>query len=73
MTRHRDKAALFVARNTAKDVKQLARQMGRTDDRRAASMFQLAEHPAKNRQQQDAAAAETPRLLSPPELPMMTA
>ena len=40
MTRHREKAALFVARNTAQDVKQLARQMGRTDDRRAASMFQ---------------------------------
>ena len=39
MTRHRDKAELFVARNTAKDINQLARQMGRTDDRRAASMF----------------------------------
>jgi hypothetical protein len=41
MTRHRDKAAVFVARNRAKDVKELARQMGRTDDRRAASMFEL--------------------------------
>jgi hypothetical protein len=41
MTRHRDKAALFVARNTAKDVKQLARQIGRTDDRRAASSFEI--------------------------------
>ena len=39
LTRHRDKAELFVARNTARDVKQLARQMARTDDRRAASMF----------------------------------
>ena len=39
LTRHRDKTALFVARNTAADVKQLARQMGRVDDRRAASMF----------------------------------
>ena len=39
LTRHRDKAELFVARNTAKDINQLARQMGRTDDRRAASMF----------------------------------
>ena len=39
LTRHRDKAELFVARNTAKDVNQLARQMARTDDRRAASMF----------------------------------
>ena len=39
MTRHRDKAELFVARNTAADVKQLARQIARVDDRRAASMF----------------------------------
>jgi Ti-type conjugative transfer relaxase TraA len=39
LTRHRDKTALFVARNTAADVKQLARQIGRVDDRRAASMF----------------------------------
>ena len=39
LTRHRDKAELFVARNTAKDVNELARQMARTDERRAASMF----------------------------------
>jgi hypothetical protein len=39
LTRHRDKAELFVARNTARDVNQLARQMARTDERRAASMF----------------------------------
>ena len=39
LTRHRDKAELFVARNTAADVKQLARQIARVDDRRAASMF----------------------------------
>jgi hypothetical protein len=39
LTRHRDKAELFVARNSARDVHQLARQMARTDDRRAASMF----------------------------------
>jgi ATP-dependent exoDNAse (exonuclease V) alpha subunit len=39
LTRHRDKAELYVARNTAKDVKELARQMARVDDRRAASMF----------------------------------
>jgi AAA domain len=43
LTRHRDKAELFVARNTAKDVKQLARQMARTDERRAASMFKHSE------------------------------
>lgn len=39
LTRHREKAELFVARNTAADVKQLARQMARVDDRRAASHF----------------------------------
>jgi hypothetical protein len=39
LTRHRDKAELFVARNTAADLKQLARQMARVDDRRAASSF----------------------------------
>lgn len=39
LTRHRDTAELFVARNTAKDVRQLARQMARVDDRRAASNF----------------------------------
>src|SRR4051794_21873279 len=39
LTRHREKAELFVARNTAPDIKQLARQMARTDERRAASMF----------------------------------
>lgn len=39
LTRHRDKTEMFVARNTAKDIKELARQMGRIDDRRAASMF----------------------------------
>jgi Ti-type conjugative transfer relaxase TraA len=39
LTRHRDKAELFVARNTARDVRQLARQMARADDRRAASHF----------------------------------
>jgi hypothetical protein len=39
LTRHRDKAELFVARNTAADIGKLARQMGRVDERRAASMF----------------------------------
>lgn len=44
LTRHRDKAELFVARNTAADVKQLARQMARVDDRRAASNFRPVDH-----------------------------
>ncbi len=39
LTRHRDRAQLFVARNTAPDVRLLARQMARVDDRRAASHF----------------------------------
>jgi AAA domain/Relaxase/Mobilisation nuclease domain len=39
LTRHREQTALFVARNTAKDIRKLARQMSRTDERRAASMF----------------------------------
>jgi Ti-type conjugative transfer relaxase TraA len=39
LTRHRDKAELFVARETAEDLKQLSRQMARVDDRRAASHF----------------------------------
>lgn len=39
LTRHRDKAELFAATNTARDVTELARQMARVDDRRAASLF----------------------------------
>ncbi len=41
LTRHREKAELFVATNTACDIDQLARQMARVDDRRAASQFHL--------------------------------
>ncbi|MGE3481668.1 MAG: AAA family ATPase [Gammaproteobacteria bacterium] len=44
LTRHRDKAELFVATNTARDVPQLARQMARVDDRRAASQFHAQLH-----------------------------
>ena len=39
LSRHREKTELYVARNTAHDVTELARQMARTDDRRAASQF----------------------------------
>lgn len=39
MTRHRDKAEMFVATNTAPNLQRLARQMARVDDRRAASQF----------------------------------
>jgi hypothetical protein len=39
LSRHRQKAELFVAREVARDVRQLARQMGRIEERRAASHF----------------------------------
>ena len=39
LSRHREKAELFVARQTAGDLNDLARQMARRDERRAASQF----------------------------------
>lgn len=39
LTRHREKTEIFVARNTARDIKQLAKQMARNEERRAASGF----------------------------------
>jgi ATP-dependent exoDNAse (exonuclease V) alpha subunit len=39
LTRHREQTELFVARNTAADIKELARQFGRSDETRAASQF----------------------------------
>jgi Ti-type conjugative transfer relaxase TraA len=39
LTRHKDKTELFVARNTAKDLKELAQQVSRTAETRAASQF----------------------------------
>ena len=39
LTRHRDKAEIFVARNTAPNLKELARQMARVDNRKAASHY----------------------------------
>jgi hypothetical protein len=39
LTRHRDKAEVFVARNTAPNLTQLAYQMARVDNRKAASHF----------------------------------
>ena len=41
LTRHKERTDLFVARNTAADIKQLGKQMARIDERRAASMFEL--------------------------------
>jgi hypothetical protein len=42
LTRHREKTELFVARNTTRNIGQLARQIGRPDERRAAAQFHLA-------------------------------
>jgi hypothetical protein len=39
LTRHREHTTIFVARETAPDLDQLARQMARVDERRAASQF----------------------------------
>ena len=39
LTRHREKAELFVSRDTAADLNELSWQMARLDDRRAASSF----------------------------------
>ena len=42
LTRHRDMAEVFVARNTAPNLKELARQMARVDNRKAASHYYQA-------------------------------
>jgi len=46
LSRHREKAELFVARQTAGDLNDLARQMARRDERRAASQFFHGGEPA---------------------------
>jgi len=43
LTRHSNKTQLFVSRDTAANIDDLARQMARIDDRRAASYFQQAD------------------------------
>ena len=45
LTRHRSDVHLFVATETARDLGQLARQMARVDDCRAASQFHAADGP----------------------------
>lgn len=42
LTRHKEKTELFVARNTAKNLAELARQVARSDETRAATQFHLA-------------------------------
>jgi hypothetical protein len=49
LTRHRENISVFVARETAPDLNQLARQMARVDDRRAASQFHREEVRANER------------------------
>lgn len=39
LTRHRESTTVFVSRDTTRDLEQLARQMSRVDERRAASEF----------------------------------
>lgn len=56
ITRHREGVALFVARNTAKDLKELSRKMARSEEKRAASMFTQTQEIAPT------------RLLAPAEL-----
>ena len=46
LTRHRENVTLFVATETARDLGQLARQMARIDETRAASQFHAVENPA---------------------------
>ena len=47
LTRHRNDVTLFVATETARDLGQLARQMARVEDTRAASQFYAAEYPER--------------------------
>jgi Ti-type conjugative transfer relaxase TraA len=57
LTRHRDNAEVFVARNTAPTLKELARQMARVDNRKAASHY----YPADGAQSGDAASQSAGR------------
>jgi Ti-type conjugative transfer relaxase TraA len=45
LTRHRESVSLYVATETARDLGQLARQMARVDDTRAASQFYATANP----------------------------
>jgi hypothetical protein len=49
LTRHRENVTLFVATETARDLGQLARQMARLDESRAASQFHAVENPEPSR------------------------
>lgn len=51
LTRHREKAELFVSRDTAADLNELSWQMARLDDRRAASHFRQIQDDLNHRTQ----------------------
>jgi ATP-dependent exoDNAse (exonuclease V) alpha subunit len=85
MTRHRDGAQMFAARDEARDLDAMARQMSRPDDRRAASQFEEVpqqqvrarptERPAPERQAEAAPSAPAapdkaaPQVRRPGEAP----
>ncbi|HEY1757670.1 MAG TPA: AAA family ATPase [Bryobacteraceae bacterium] len=58
LTRHSHQTQLFVARDTAADMKELAAQMSRVDDRRAASHFREADRPVSRDPDQQRGAEE---------------
>jgi hypothetical protein len=66
LTRHREHTTVFVARETAADLDQLARQMARADDRRVASQFhreevRVNERPAPQKEFREHAQQSTAR------------
>jgi Ti-type conjugative transfer relaxase TraA len=60
MTRHRDTAAVFVAKETAADLDQLAGMMSRSDEKRAASQFVAIERPSNQFAEASRDATERP-------------
>ena len=68
LTRHRDKAEVFVARNTAASLKDLARQMARVDNRKAAShYYQAGDNDSGEAASQSAVRTGLERAMSEPD------
>jgi hypothetical protein len=65
LTRHRDQAEVFVARNTAPNLKELARQMARVDNRKAASHFYRSGDDSSERTASEGAARAGPGESTP--------
>ncbi len=61
LTRQRESAQVFVARETARDAGQLARQMGRGEVRAASVAWAAADELPRARQERQADQAEAPR------------